>query len=236
MFVVDVQAQSIVEYAHGAMTPIATLNDSGNYPVGCFVNPTTGDLAVAGVGGTGNVAIYPNASGAATLYTDPQIRSFYFCSYDNQGNLFVVGQRSGNFDDSGVLEALVHGGNVLSEISVNHKFNGFGSIQWSGELLAIDNARGQMRNEHGPSTILQVKVAQSKGRVVNTIDLISGSKQSLNPGMASSTGLKTRRSSALKARRVTSNFGPILPAVNQRRRSTFEEERSGLRSASRQAT
>ena len=38
---------NIVEHAHGGTSPIATLNSGYGDPIGCSVDPKTGDLAVA---------------------------------------------------------------------------------------------------------------------------------------------------------------------------------------------
>jgi hypothetical protein len=44
VFVANTNASNIVEYAHGATTPVATLNDSGQFPVACAINPRNGEL------------------------------------------------------------------------------------------------------------------------------------------------------------------------------------------------
>ncbi len=83
----------IVEYAHGGTHPIATLTDPG-YPMGCSVDPTTGDLAVANFATSsqsGGLAIYKSATGNPTSFTDPSFHTYSFCGYDDQGNLFVDG-------------------------------------------------------------------------------------------------------------------------------------------------
>ena len=46
VFISNTGGSNIVEYAHGGTTPIATLKDPGFFPIGCSVNPLTGDLAV----------------------------------------------------------------------------------------------------------------------------------------------------------------------------------------------
>ncbi len=35
VWIVDDEASTVTEYAHGGSTPIRTLNDSGEYPAGC---------------------------------------------------------------------------------------------------------------------------------------------------------------------------------------------------------
>lgn len=72
VFVANEDTLQILEYAHGGTSPIKTLSDSGEYPVGCS-------------GGPGNVAIYPDASGTPTTYTDPPFYYYFFCGYDAHG-------------------------------------------------------------------------------------------------------------------------------------------------------
>ena len=78
VYIVDYQAQTISEYAHGGKKPIDVINDS-YYPYACSVDRTTGDLAVANYRQpyysltklgyeTGNLAIYKSGKGKPTYY------------------------------------------------------------------------------------------------------------------------------------------------------------------------
>jgi hypothetical protein len=129
----------IVEYAHGGTSPIATLSDSG-YPAGCSVDPTTGNLAVTNTCsypscGTGSVAIYVDAVGTPTLYTDPDITSYFFDSYDNKGNLFVDGINNGPFQ----FAELPSGSGTFTNISLNESIGYPGGVQWVGTYVAVEN-------------------------------------------------------------------------------------------------
>jgi hypothetical protein len=81
----------IYEFAHGASEPSATLDDGAGDPFGCAVDPTTGNLAVTnyvgfGSGGYGNVAIYQDASGSPSIYSDDSwITNPQFGAYDGNG-------------------------------------------------------------------------------------------------------------------------------------------------------
>jgi hypothetical protein len=46
VYVTNMQAQNILEYAHGGTTAINTITDTYGDPGGCSINPKTGDLAV----------------------------------------------------------------------------------------------------------------------------------------------------------------------------------------------
>src|SRR6202042_651602 len=61
VWVTNASGGNIVEYAHGGTSPIATLQDSGQTPEDCAVDPTTGNLAVADL--YSNAAIYTNDQG-----------------------------------------------------------------------------------------------------------------------------------------------------------------------------
>jgi hypothetical protein len=85
-------AGEIYEFAHGDTTPIAELSD--DYPpVGCAVDPSTGNLAVSSsVSKTifhGSIAVFANASGMPTYYINSIDAGFTWCAYDDNGNLFV---------------------------------------------------------------------------------------------------------------------------------------------------
>jgi hypothetical protein len=96
IFIADLQNSRIVEYSHGDETPKATLSDPGYYPNDCSVDPITGNLAVMNLNpttgsGEGNVLIYVNASGTPRVLIDPRVYFYFYCSYDNKGDLYVDG-------------------------------------------------------------------------------------------------------------------------------------------------
>jgi hypothetical protein len=92
VYVTNMQAKNILEYAHGGTTPINTINDAYGDPGGCSVNPQTGDLAVTnfegGTSGYGNLVVYANASGSGTEFQTGSYALVYAPVYDNHGNLF----------------------------------------------------------------------------------------------------------------------------------------------------
>jgi hypothetical protein len=184
VFVVDEGSATIVEYAHGGTNPIATLSDSGNGPDGCYVDPTTRNLAV--VGGDGftedNVAVYADESGLPTVYKISAGGYFLYCTYDDKGNLFT---NVGDVAEEGIYE-LPKGGSGLVSFSINKTLGPDGGLQWDGKYLAIENARGPTRQDtHGPTMIYQVKVVGSSGQVVRTILLkdYKSPEKDRNPGL-----------------------------------------------------
>jgi hypothetical protein len=146
----------IFEYAHGGTSPIATLDDYDGTPAACFVDPTTGNLAVANQdSGRAGLDIYQNAQGGATYYSDPNVYAFYFCTYDDDGNLFVDGE--GGSPLRPTLSELPSRGSSFTEIALNKKIGRPGSLQWMGTYLAMGG---------GTKTVYHVKISGSAGDIV----------------------------------------------------------------------
>jgi hypothetical protein len=165
VFIADLQASQIWEYAHGAKSPKNILSDTGYYPVGCSLDPTTGNLAVtneiATGGGSGNVAIFANASGKPKLYSDSSITQFGFCAYDDAGNLYAGGAASGN---QSLFAELEKGQSKLTTLSLNATVGGTSPMRWDGEDLAI------LDGDPG-SLIYRFKISGSTGTEVGLLKL-----------------------------------------------------------------
>jgi hypothetical protein len=141
--------ESLVEYKHGGTSPVKTLSDSNTYPVGCSVDPTTGNLAASNIftfsGGQGSVAVYTGASGSPTLYQDADLHYVYFVGYDNKGNLFADGE-----NDSGRFEfaELAKGSSTLKTITLSGGSITFpGNIRWDGKNVAVGDQEYQGEEE-----------------------------------------------------------------------------------------
>jgi hypothetical protein len=138
VFVTNEDKSQILEYAHGGTSPINTLSDSGEYPVGCSVDPSTGNLAVTNIdtlrGGTGDVAIYPDASGTPTTYTAPNFYYYFFCGYDSDGDLFVDGTSTGSTFEFAELPS---GGTSFETIALDQPIDFPGGVEWDGRYVAI---------------------------------------------------------------------------------------------------
>ncbi|MFY9883307.1 MAG: hypothetical protein WBW89_12280 [Candidatus Cybelea sp.] len=152
---VGVPNTGILEYAHGGDSPIATLSVTG-YPSACSVDPTTGNLAVA----SGDaIAIYPNAQDPPTYYSDPTMDTYFYCGYDNNGNLFVDGENSQSQEQSLKLTELSAGSSSFSDITLNKslkKTRNGGTLQWLGFYLALTNA----------GAILHIAISGTTGTIV----------------------------------------------------------------------
>lgn len=132
--------KSMAEYTHGMGRLIETLNVPFE-PDSCAVDPSSGNLAV--IGRADAVAIYRRAKGTPRLY-----KSSYpeFCSYDDEGNLFLVNPGTGSGFHPLLFE-LRKGTTRPRDVSFTSS-GGFGGgfpsfypepVQWDGHYVALDS-------------------------------------------------------------------------------------------------
>lgn len=165
VFIANFSLSNILEYAHGGTSPMATLSDPGYYPVGCSVDPTTGNLAVtnlvttSGVG-QGNVVIYKDATGNPKAYGNPVISEMNFCGYDSAGNLFVDGSTSGG---AFAFAELSSGGTSLKNVSLNESIGIPGGVQWDGTHVAV--------GDRATNVIYQFTISGTKGKEAGSAPL-----------------------------------------------------------------
>lgn len=133
VFIADSGSGKIFEYPHGKYGPPKILSDPYGHPLGCSVDPTTGNLAVADA--ENGVLIYTNASGSPTRYSGSGtgFLYYYYLGYDNQGNLYVDGAST----SAPIFGLLPKGGSTIVEIFLEKEFVTAGSLQWDGKYLAV---------------------------------------------------------------------------------------------------
>jgi hypothetical protein len=169
VFIVNVGTGQIFEYAHGGTKRLETLDSPTRDPVGCAVDPTTGDLAVGseGFGSVATVAVFKRARGKPTTYQDSAFDQFYFCGYDDRGNLFVDGltppRGSGNF---GLVE-LAKGQSVLKNITVDQYIRWPGGVQWDGQHVVIGDQF---------THLYEIVIHRNKGTIVGSTKLGTGAQ------------------------------------------------------------
>ena len=132
VYVPDIYASIVYEFAHGGTSPINTLQPTGR-PSSCWLDPNTGDLAVTNYNNF--VSIYKDAQGSPTNY--PTQTLAVFCTYDNNGNLYVL--EPGQLSTGMVVEMLPKNGTSFERVSFN-KFLGTqwpAGIQWFGNHLVL---------------------------------------------------------------------------------------------------
>lgn len=126
------------EFSHDGVS-LGYLNDEGEEPYGCAVDPKTGDFAMTSEEGIydqpGSVEVWKKAAGTATDYTDPAIELMLWCAYDDKGDLFVDGLPASGESEFQLAE-LPKGGKSL--INIETKGIVFpGAIQWVGGMLTV---------------------------------------------------------------------------------------------------
>jgi hypothetical protein len=168
VFITNSGASEVIEYGHGGSSPIATLSDPGELPLGCATDPRTGTLAVTNActapscGGAGDLTIYKNAKGAPKSYTVPGMVYYGYCGYDASGNLFLDGNDSGSAFEFAELPG---GSKKFKKISGLESIGYAGGVQWDGKYLAVADGL-----EHA-AAIYQVQISGSKGTIVGTTEL-----------------------------------------------------------------
>jgi hypothetical protein len=185
LWIVNDGAQQIVEYAHGGTSPIATLSDSGEYPEGCSVDPTSGNLAVTNfysATGGGSVSIYTGAKGTPQTYTDPTIVEYRFCGYDSHGNLFVDGVTASS---TFAFAELPKGSGTFTDIPLDQKVEWPGGVQWDGKYVAVgDTDAGVIYRVNGAKGQIKGTTSLSNSDYVNqfwiVVPLLGKSHKNLN--------------------------------------------------------
>jgi hypothetical protein len=169
VFVVDADADDVVEYAHGGTSPKATLKFPGYEPTQCAADPATGDVAV--VSGAGAVVrprtesvdvwVYTAAKGKPHDYETNLLDYPGYLAYDEKSDLILDGEAppSSKF---GLIE-LTHGASEFKAVALNeevqNRVRGGAGIQWvDGDLAVLTIA------EYPRSAIDRLVLTGSKAR------------------------------------------------------------------------
>ncbi|MGA8534377.1 MAG: hypothetical protein WB615_09755 [Candidatus Tumulicola sp.] len=166
VFVANQQKSTILEFAHGGTKPIHTLDDPTLNPLGCSVDPTTGNLAVTSFIGPnkhGGLAIYLHATGKPKVYFDSKIPHMFFAGYDAAGNLYVDGTTPSH---TVVLGKLAKGSSKITTITLDQTIAVAGGVQWDGKNVAVSDANA--------GVIYRFTVQNGKGTKVGST-LLKGS-------------------------------------------------------------
>lgn len=176
VYITDQGQHAVFEYAHGGMKRLRTLHPGLAF--GCSIDPMTGNLAVAdgatgptGRGTAGNLAIYLSARGKPKYYRDSAFHFYYFCGYDNQGNLFMDGDATAE-PYSVVFAELPRGGSKLETITLNHSLGYAGGVQWDGTNVAITDPHA--------NAVYQFAINGSQAALVGTTPL-NGTNSIIQP-------------------------------------------------------
>ncbi len=163
-WVSNTEESAIDEYTAGGTTPIATVSDPGEYPVGCSYDKKTKDLAVTNIisteDGEGSLAVYKNGSGTPTTYTCSNLYRYYFTGYDDKGDLFVDGENS---DYGFGFCELPAGSSTLEDITLNVTPEFPGTVQWDGKYVDV--------GDQDENTLDQYTVSGTSGTEEGSVSL-----------------------------------------------------------------
>jgi hypothetical protein len=134
VFIANMGAGTVEEFAHGGTNPINTYSPGGA-PIGCAVNPVNGDLAVSNFSAV-SVSIYaPGHPNNPTVYAAPTgFTAMYYLGYDNAGNLYMDGVASAAFAwaelplGSASISALLYSGPPIATP---------GGVQWKNAPVRV---------------------------------------------------------------------------------------------------
>ena len=157
VFILNGGGSTVEVYAHGATSPLRTLDLPGYPELNCSVDPKTGNLAVPSLEATCGdcIAIFQNAQGTPTLYTPSGQEGIPGCGYDDDGNLFCDAFASGTRKFE--LFELARGSSTLTQVSVDASSIDPGPLQWDGEYLAVGSGSS--------GTIYQIQLSGTTGSV-----------------------------------------------------------------------
>lgn len=146
IYIANTGDNEVLEYAHGGSSPIATFTLPNEYPSGCAISPTNGDLAVGvatGVSSSGQLVIFHK--GVPTTYNADPGYYMPFPGYDNKGNCFIE-EDSGGPGINHVKE-LRAGGSSL--VSLTHPSFGIvmaGIVAFDGKHYVVGDQQSKSGN------------------------------------------------------------------------------------------
>jgi hypothetical protein len=149
VFVPNYVSENILEYQHGATTPIATYKDTGHYPNSCSIDPVSSDLAVTDFTnvshGPGDVAIFHAGTfRPSKRLTDALMTDMRGCAYDSSGNLYIYGLGVSDME-YGLLRA---GARRIIKFQLTPDIEDPGQIQWDGAHLVVSDRIAQRLVEY----------------------------------------------------------------------------------------
>jgi hypothetical protein len=167
VWVTDLVGETIVKYPRGTIHWKEKMQTGGS-PVGCSVDPTTGNVAVANVktaGGGGSIRVF-SPSGFKD-YSNGECYYLEQPGYDSAGNLYVEAYSASYAVN---VCGLPRGGATLAPVSVNQRIFGPGSAMWDGRYFTLTD---EFYND-GPSTATyQVEVAPSGALTVVGVTVLT---------------------------------------------------------------
>lgn len=153
----------IVELAHGStkFKRVLKLPPGIFGPVGCAIDPTSGDLAVTT--NFSGVLVYTHAAGTPMIYHDSDFDHYNYCAYDANGNLYVDGSYGSASSFRFKLATLPKRAKAMVTLGLHVRPNDPGGVAWDGKYVDVSDAYNPI--------IYQYVVAGSAAREAHLIHL-----------------------------------------------------------------
>jgi hypothetical protein len=127
VYVANTDDTQVLKYSGGGKL-LQNYPDTYGYPIGCAVDPATGNLAVTdvfGFSGAGQVVIFPG-TGLPKVLTNPSVYSYYFAGFGPGDSLWVSGR-----DSSGAFMLSSCSNSTCSTVNLTGGTIDFpGAVQW----------------------------------------------------------------------------------------------------------
>ncbi len=179
VYIIDLDAGTLSEFAHGSSTATATVSIEGfDEPLACSVNPVNGDIALPAFGGGYVTIMQGGISGSQIEVATPYPYS-EGGGYDPSGNLFIENSDSSSARENGnviYLEecaATCTTGSTWQTISLPNQACGspvcfMSQVMWDGSALSLgDQAFDYPTYSYGQG-IYRVTVSGTTGTVIGS--------------------------------------------------------------------
>jgi len=130
VFFSNTALSTVDEFNHSG-TYVQTINDPGQFPVGCAFDKSSGNLAISNIidtsGGPGSISIWSGGSLSGPFFP-PNMSRVYFIGYEGKtGTLWLSGS-----DSSGFFQYDSYAGGTFTSVGVHGASVGFpGTVAWS---------------------------------------------------------------------------------------------------------
>jgi len=163
VYVVDTTNLHVFKYRHGETKPVKTLTQFGYFPFGCAVDPATHDVAVTNVSanpsGPGSLSIFRPGAFFPSDYTNPAFNAYFFCSFDDRGNVLIDGADSGSYHT--LFGKWRRGSTTVTTVTLDKRIGYPGGIQWDGTYVAIQDTLSRK--------LYRFKIVGSRGRSAGAV-------------------------------------------------------------------
>jgi hypothetical protein len=132
---------------------------SSDFGYACAVDPVSSNLALTGTHkGKGAIILYKSVTSQPKVVSDKSLTVFYYCGYDDDGNLFADGLTKSN---NVALAELPSGSGNFIDLTLPSKIRSLGNVEFDGTYITVRS---------GP-TIYQLTISGSSANIVGSTTL-----------------------------------------------------------------